>query len=79
MSEVVKQQEKKVAQQRKIVCRGPKNKDAGAEVLRIQTGFKKDEKMDIYDGQTLVVNRDVSSETASKLLNMESWKFEEVK
>ena len=79
MAEGNKQQEKKAVQQRKIVCKGPRDKDSGAEVLRVQTGVKKDQKMDIHDGQTLVVNRDVSSGTAEKLLNMESWKFEEVK
>lgn len=71
--------DKKVPAQRKIVCKGPKDKDSGAEALRIQTGKKKDETMDIYKGQTLVVGRDVPEETAENLLQMHSWKFEEVK
>lgn len=73
------QTEKKVADQRKIVCKGPKEKDTGVAALRIQTGIKKDQQLDIYNGQTLVVERDVSKEVADKLLQMESWKFEEVK
>ena len=71
------QTEKKVAEQRKIVCKGPKDKDSGATVLRIPSEGTKKHPFDVYEGQTLVVGRDVSEETATMLLNMESWKFEE--
>lgn len=73
------QTEKKAPEQRKIVCKGPKDKDSGAVALRIQTGSKKNETLDISEGQTLVVGRDVPEETAEKLLQIDSWKFEEVK
>lgn len=73
------QTDKKAPEQRKIVCTGPKDKDSGAVALRVQTGSKKDDTIDIYEGQTLVIGRDVTEETATMLLNMESWKFEEVK
>lgn len=71
--------EKKAAAQRKIVCKGPKDKTSGAVALRVQNGSKKDSTIDIYEGQTLVVGREVPEETAEKLLQMDSWKFEEVK
>lgn len=71
--------DKKVPAQRKIVCKGPKDKDSGAVALRIQTEKKKDETMDIYEGQTLIVGRDIPEDTADNLLQMDSWKFEEVK
>lgn len=73
------QTEKKAPEQRKIVCKGPKDKDSGIVALRIQTESKKNETLDIYEGQTLVVGRDVPEETAEKLLQIDSWKFEEVK
>lgn len=71
--------EKKAAESRKIVCKGPKEKDTGVAALRVQTGIKKEQQLDIYKGQTLIVARDISKEVADKLLQMESWKFEEVK
>ncbi|TWT04604.1 hypothetical protein [Planomicrobium sp. CPCC 101079] len=73
------QTEKKAAEQRKIVCKGPKDKNSGAEAIRLPELSKKDKPFDIYEGQTLVVGRDVPAETADKLLKMDSWKFEEVK
>lgn len=71
--------EKKASEPGKIVCKGPKEKDTGVAALRVQTGIKKDQQLDIYKGQTLIVARDISKEVADKLLQMESWKFEEVK
>ena len=72
-------QEKKTPEINKIVCKGPKEKNTGVSALRVQSGMKKNEKTDIYNGQTLIVDRDVSKEVADKLLQMDSWKFEEVK
>jgi hypothetical protein len=71
--------EKKSVEQRKIINRGPKDKNSGATALRLPELSKKDKPFDIYEGQTLVVGRDVPEETADKLLQMDSWKFEEVK
>lgn len=73
------QTEKKVAEQRKIVCKGPKDKNSGATALRLPELSKKDKPFDVHEGQTLVVGRDVPAETANELLQMDSWKFEEVK
>lgn len=73
------QTEKKAAVQRKIVCKGPKDRENGAQALRVQVGAKKGNTLDIYEGQTLVVGRDIPEETAGNLLQMDSWKFEEVK
>ena len=72
-------QEKKATELNKIVCKGPKEKNTGVAALRVQTGMKKNEKADIYNGQTLIVDRDIPKEVADKLLQMDSWKFEEVK
>lgn len=71
--------EKKAADQRKIVCIGPKDKDSGAVALRLPNLGTKKNPFDVYAGQTLVVGRDVPEETADQLLQMDSWKFEEVK
>lgn len=73
------QTEKKMSEQRKIICKGPKDKNNGATVLRLPSEGTKNNPFDIYEGQTLVVGRDVSEDTATMLLNMDSWKFEEVK
>lgn len=70
--------EKKAPEQRKIVCKGPKDKNSGAEALRLPNLSTKKKPFDIYEGQTLVVGRDVPEETANQLLQMDSWKFEEV-
>lgn len=71
--------EKKTPEPSKIVCKGPKDKTGGVSALRTQTGVKKNQTLDIYSGQTVIVGRDISKEVASKLLKMGSWKFEEVK
>lgn len=73
------QTEKKVADQRKIICKGPTDRNSGATVLRLPNEGTKNKPFDVYEGQTLVVGRDVSDDTAIMLLNMDSWKFEEVK
>lgn len=71
--------EKKAPEQRKIVCKGPKDKGNGASALRLPHLSKKDKPFDINQGQTLLVPRDISEKDADKLLQMDSWKFEEVK
>lgn len=70
--------DKKVPTQRKIVCKGPKDKENHAVALRLPSLSKKDKPFDIYEGQTLVIGRDIPEKEANNLLQMDSWKFEEV-
>lgn len=71
--------EKKATESRKIVCKRPADKNSGATILRLPEEGTKKKPFDIYEGQTLIVGREVSEETAKRLLDMKSWKFEEVK
>lgn len=64
--------------ERKIICKGPVDKNNGAIIFRLPPERKDGKPFDIMQGQTLVVGSDISEETADQLLNSKSWKFEEV-
>jgi putative AlgH/UPF0301 family transcriptional regulator len=64
--------------ERKIICKGPVDKNNGAIIFRLPPERKGGKEFDIVKGQTLVVGSDISEETANQLLSSKTWKFEEV-
>ncbi|GMG71820.1 hypothetical protein ICR95_20910 [Priestia megaterium] len=64
--------------ERKIICKGPVDKNNGAIIFRLPPERKAGKPFDIVQGQTLTVGSDISEETADQLLDSKSWKFEEV-
>ena len=64
--------------ERKIICKGPVDKNNGAVIFRLPPERKGGKEFDIVKDQTLVVGTDISEEVANQLLNSKSWKFEEV-
>jgi len=64
--------------ERKIICKGPVDKNNGAIIFRLPPERKDGKSFDIVEGQILTVGSNISEETANQLLNSKSWKFEEV-
>jgi putative AlgH/UPF0301 family transcriptional regulator len=64
--------------ERKIICKGPVDKNNGAIIFRLPSERKDGKDFDIVKGQTLVVGTDISEEVAEQLLDSKTWKFEEV-
>lgn len=77
MAEKNESKEKQTTE-RKIICKGPVDKNNGAIIFRLPPERKDGKDFDIVKGQTLVVGTDISEEVANQLLNSKSWKFEEV-
>ncbi|MCY9017264.1 hypothetical protein MOF27_07430 [Priestia megaterium] len=64
--------------ERKIICKGPVDKNNGAIIFRLPPERKDGKPFDIVEGQILTVGTDISEEVANQLLDSKSWKFEEV-
>ena len=64
--------------ERKIICKGPVDKNNGAVIFRLPPERKGGKTFDIVEGQILTVSSDISEETANQLLDSKTWKFEEV-
>ena len=77
MAEKNESKEKQTTE-RKIICKGPVDKNNGAIIFRLPPERKDGKDFDIVKGQTLVVGTDISEKTANQLLDSKSWKFEEV-
>ncbi|MEB4856088.1 hypothetical protein [Priestia megaterium] len=70
----------KQTNERKIICKGPVDKNNGAIIFRLPPERKGGKSFDIVKGQILTVgdDKDISEATANQLLDSKTWKFEEV-
>jgi hypothetical protein len=65
--------------ERKIICKGPVDKNNGATFLRFSRDSEKKEDILISTGQVLAVGEDITITESKRLLQTPNWNFEEGK